>query len=307
MAYSNDPQPDVYAHIPSMIPNIDFPLPYWINKLADMLLIGCTNPDLALVALAVPAALKAGWTVLTPSTKQLIEQTTGRSWLCGSKQIINAAEWADPIAADGLGGFVYGMFAGVDIAAYHAFFVSSGAEGVLDYIQYAKKFARNCSGSQSQWRGLVSIGGWPYTGGPSWGTGPEFLNSAGTPVGPLLVVNAGKTAIFTAWCSFSGLGLTGGVVCDMRLRDWYTGNILSEGHCDNIADPGQKAIVQYASPAGVEPNDMYIMLEVSFPLSLDNRIVTNEGGAYIRSFDYHSEEAPPFFNMKSMLKSSNGS
>ena len=55
-SYSNSPQPSVYAMIPSPLPNIEFPVPYWINQLKHFVLIGCTDPDLAYAELAIAAA-----------------------------------------------------------------------------------------------------------------------------------------------------------------------------------------------------------------------------------------------------------
>lgn len=306
MTYSNDPQPNPYAHIPSPIPNIDFPQPYWINKLRDLLLIGCTDPDLAMIALAVPAAMKAAWTVLTPSTKQIIEHAGGRSWICGSKQIISQVEYGSEIANNGAGRFVYGLLAGLDIAAYHAFFLSTGAAGVIDWASYAKRFTRNCGTGQSPYRGLDAIGGWPGGTEHSWLTGPEFLNSGGVPVGPLLTVPAGQVGIMLAWCSFSGLGISGGVQTSMRIIDHLTGEVLDEDYVDNLNDTNAKAVVQYCSNEGIESVDRELWLEVFFHFSLASQNVTGTGGCYMRAFDQGAGNAPPYWNMKSMLKSNKG-
>ena len=161
MAYSNDPRPNPYAHIPSPLPNIDFPTPYWINKLAEMIIIGCLDPDIAYGALLLPAAAKMAWTVATPGTKQIVEMVTGHSWICGTKQVMSQVQQGEQIAQSDTGRFMYGLAKGLDIQAYYAFMLSTGAEGVIDFASFAAKFQRICDGDNSPYRGFTPEGGWP--------------------------------------------------------------------------------------------------------------------------------------------------
>jgi hypothetical protein len=300
VAYSNDPHPNAYAHIWSPIPNIDFPTPYWINKLKNMAIIGCLNPDLVYAELAVAAAAKLGWTVLTPSTKQIIEEATGRSWLCHSKQVISNVDYGQQIANNAGGRFLYGVFAGLDIAAYHAFMLSTGAQGIFDFASYAFKFARKCDHDQSPYRGLTPVGGWA-SDVPGWTTGPEFLNQQGSPVGALLVVPPDSIAVMVAWCNFSNLGGTGGVVTSMRIHNVTTGEVLDSNTVDNRFSLEDFAIVQAFTIEGRVGFEQWWWLEVNFEQSVGARAVPVNGGCYMRAWSPGLASAPPYWNMKTML------
>lgn len=300
MTYSNDPQPNAYAHIWSPLPNIDFPAPYWINKLKNLALIGCTEPDLAFVELAVAAAAKAAWTITTPSTKQIIEGAAGRSWLCGTKQVMSGVREGEQIANSGGGRFLYGVFAGLDIAAYHAFMVSTGAQGVFDFASYAKKFERNCTGSQSKYRGLTPTGGWPSDTGDTF-VGPQYLGTGGNRAGPFLFWNAGEVATFIAWCSFSNLEGSGGVVTEMSIQDYHTGEVFDHCVVDNLFNTSNMGVVQFFATEGRSLQDRVLALMVRFTESVTARAVPVNGGCYIRSFDPAALGTPPFWDMRTMI------
>jgi hypothetical protein len=301
VTYSNDPQPNAYAHIWSPIPNIDFPAPYWINKLRNMAIIGCLNPDLVYAELALAAAAKMAWTILTPSTKQIIEETTGHSWLCGTRQEISRVQYGQEIASSGGGRFLYGVLAGLDIAAYHAFMLSTGAQGIFDFASYAMKFARKCDFDQSRYRGLSPDRGWA-SDVPGWTTGPEFLNAAGQPVGALLVVPANSVAAMIAWCSFSNLGGSGGVVVSMRIHNITTGEVYDQCQVDNRFSTSNFSIVQAFTSEGRVGFDQWWWLEVNFDQSVGARAVPVNGGCYMRAWEPNAASAPPYWNMKTMLK-----
>lgn len=300
MTYSNDPKPNPYAHIPSPFPNIDFPVPYWINKLANMAIIGCLDPDLVYAELAVAAALRMMWAVETPSTKQLVDHLTGHSWICGSKQIMKATGEGAKIAESGTGRFIYGGFKGLDIAAYYAFMVSTGAKGVIDFGWFAKKFQRVCNGNQSQWRGIDSIGGWPADI-PPWQTGPSFLNAAGDVFGQRLFIPKGQIGVFIAWSSYTSVFSTGGVMVEQRIIDEDTGVVYDSSIVDNRFNVSMMAITQYFTSEGLAARDMHLILQVRFVQSVTTRAVCAAGGCYVRAWHPDAGNAPPYWNMKSML------
>jgi len=301
MTYSNDPRPNPYAQIPSPFPNIDFPLPYWINKLADMIIVGCTDPDLAYGALLVPAALKMMWSVETPATKQIIQAATGRSWICGSKQIIGSVQGGDVIAQSDSGRFLYGLAKGLDIASYYAFMLSSGAEGVIDYASFAAKFQRVCTGSQHPYRGVTPVGGWPADI-PDLQIGPAWNNGSGTLVGPTLWVDEGDIAVIVAWCSFTSLFGTGGVVVEMSIQDFDTKAIYDADIVNNLFSTSSYAVVRWFTTEGRALRDMQLNVMVRFVESVTSRAVPVAGGCYMRSWEPTASDAPPYWNVKSMLK-----
>jgi hypothetical protein len=302
--YSNSPQPSLYGYFPSPFPNIDFPMPYWINKLKDFALIGCTNPDLAYAELFVVAAARAMFTAFTPSTKQIVEMATGRSWICNAKSIVKEAEVGEEIAESGAGRFVYGLAAGVDIAAYHAFWVSLGATAVSDFVSFAAAFQRRCNGSQSPYRGVTPIGGWPTSiSGPTpHGSPPVYLTATGEHLGMNFTVKQGEVGVCVAWCNFTSLYYTGGVIAQLRLFDGDTNETLDEDIVDNWKDLSKFAIVRYFTTEGLAPVDRHIHAEVNFLTTASNRTVCGEGGCYVRSFKPGLGDAPPFWNMKTDLK-----
>lgn len=301
MAYSNDPQPNPYAWFPAPLPNINFPTPYWINRLADWLMIGCLDPDIAYAALAVPAAAKMFWTLITPSTKQLVEETTGRSWICGTKQVMTGTIEGQEIAASGTGRFIYGLMKGLDIAAYHAFMVSTGAAGIFDFGSFAKKFQRICHGNQSAYRGFTPVGGWPVPW-DIWQIGPEFATAGGDLIGEHLHVKRNQIWAFIAWCSFSDLYGTGGVIVSMRLRNFTTNEVYDIDTVDNRFSTQQFAIVQAFSSEGRALADFDVMLEIKCVDAAGARMVPVKGGCYARAWDPNASDAPPYWNMRTMLK-----
>ena len=249
MPYSNDKKPNPYAHIPSPLPNIDFPTPYWINKLADLILIGCVDPDIAYAALLVPAAASMAWTVATPGTKQLIEQATGHSWICGSRQVMSKVEQGEKIAQSASGRFIYGLLKGLDIQAYFAFFFSTGAKGVIDWGWYAKKFNRICNGNNSKFRGLTPLGGWPSNTGQLL-TGPSFFNKFGDVFGQRLVIHRGQIGAMIAWCNFTDLFGSGGEVVEMSIVDEDTGQVYDSDVVNNLFSLSDYAVVRYFTTRG---------------------------------------------------------
>jgi hypothetical protein len=302
MAYSNDPQPNVYAHIPSPLPNIEFPKPYWINRLRDLIMIGCMDPDLAYVALALPAAGNMFWTVITPSTKQLVQETTGKSWICGARQTISGAQPGREIARSAAGRIIYETVKHLDIAAFYAFFLSTGAKGVLDYMTFLKKMTRICGQNQSPYRGRTPVGGWPSdVGGEA--TGPGFLNSDGVMVGPTLYIPRGYIGAMIAWCSFSNLEGSGGVRTEMRIRDGDTQVVYDEDFVDNMFNTQNYAVVQYFTTEGRVNRDTTINLRVEFLESVTARAVPVTGGCFIKAWQPGTAGAPPYYNMRENIKS----
>jgi len=302
LAYSNDPAPNPYAHIPSPLPNIDFPTPYWINKLADFIIIGCLDPDLAYGELLVPAAAKMLWTAATPGTKQLVEMATGASWICGTKQVMSQVQQGEEIAASDSGRFIYGLAKGLDIQAYYAFMLSTGAKGVIDYASFAQKFHRVCSGDNTQYHGVAPVGGWPVPG-PDWLTGPSYSRPGGLLIGPALNVNPGDIAAFIAWCSFSDLEGSGGVITSMRLRNFQTDEVYDMDTVNNLFSTSNFAVVRWFTTEGRALSAFEVVLEVQCQESTTGRMVAVNGGCFKRSWSPTASDAPPYWNMKTMLKS----
>lgn len=302
MPYSNDPQPNPYVHIPSPFPNIDFPVPFWINKLRNMAIVGCLDPDLVYAELAVAAAANMMWTVETPSSKQLMEQAGGASWLCGSRQVISNMQQGTEIANSGTGRFIYGALKGVDIATYFAFMISTGAKGVIDFGSYAAKFQRKCNGDQSKFRGLNPVGGWPADTHENM-IGPEFITASGGTAGPILFLKKNQIGALIAWCNFSILGGTGGLITKMSIRDADTGEVFDSSTVNNLFSLSQYAVVRYFTTEGRSDRDRQIELRVEFLETVGTRAVPVNGGCYIRSWLPTAADAPPYWDMKTMLKS----
>jgi hypothetical protein len=301
VAYSNDPAPNPYAGIPSPIPNIDFPVPFWINKLTKLLIIGCLNPDIAIAGLAIASGLKALYTVASPATKEIIKEGTGSSWLCGSQRVIQEADYGEEIAHSSTGRFTYGLLAGLDIAAYHAFMMSTGAQGVFDFLSALAKFERNCKGDQSPYRGLTAVGGWP-TPGLDWNTGPSWLNGSGGNIGPALFLHPYQRAAIYASCSFSNLGGDGGIVASMRIADVTTGMAFDSDTVNNIFNTEDRAIVATVIEPGYFQETRQISVQVHFDVWSGGQAVAVDGDCYIRAWDPETENGPPLFNMATDLE-----
>jgi hypothetical protein len=301
MAYSNDPRPNAYAHIPSPTPSITFPLPYWINKLVNMAIVGCLDPDLVYIELAVAAAGRLAWSVATPSTKQLVEMATGQSWLCHAKQTTRLNKFGNEIANSGAGRILYDTVKGLDIAAYHAFFLSTGAQGLFDFGSFAAQFQRVCSGSQSPWRGIDTVGGWPADTGQQM-IGQSALNAAGGIIGPTLEVFEGDIAVIVAWCAYTSVFGTGGVIVELSIVDDETGQKYDSCVVNNMFSTSQFAIVTMFTHEGRAQGYQRFALNVRFVESVTSRAVCAKGGCYMRSWQPGAGNAPPYWNMKTMLK-----
>lgn len=305
MTFSNSPRPNVYAHVPSPLPNIDFPTPFWINKLADFIIIGCTDPDLAYGALLVPAALKMLWTVATPATKQIIEGATGRSWICGSKRVISQTEQGSKLANSNTGKAVYGLVKGLDIAAYYAFMLSAGASGVVDYASFAAKFQRKCNGGQSAHVGITPIGGWGV-GYPAWQTGQGYATSTGGFIGPFLNIPKGYIGAMIFWCSYTSLFGPGGVIVNVRIYDEDTGQVYDTDTVNNLFNTSEMAIVRYFTREGLADRDLNLAVQIQCYEAATTRMVPAHGGCFSRAWHPSAADAPPFWNMKDMLHQSGG-
>ena len=240
------------------------------------------------------------WSVVTPSTKQLIEGATGRSWLCGSKQVLSGAQAGEQIASSGAGRFVYGLLAGLDIAAYHAFFVSTGAVGVIDFASYAAKFSRVCSADQTPYRGIDSVGGWPVPS-DDYGPGPSFINTHGDVFGSEIFIPKGWMGIHVAWCSYSLLDIPGGVVVSQRLRDHDTGEIFDECTVDNIDNSSKYAVTTYFSSEGLSTRDRLIELQIKCVTALGVRMVTAGGGCFVKTWKFGNPPGMSYLNMRQNL------
>lgn len=302
--YSNDPGPSPYANIPNFIPNFDFPKPFWINALRSLAMIGCAQPDLAIVELAAAAAGKMYWSVVTPSTKQLIEGAAGRSWLCGSKQIISSAQAGEQIASSGAGRFVYGLLAGLDIAAYHAFFVSTGAVGVIDFASYAAKFLRHCDPNASDARGLTATGGWPVPSSELL-AGPSYINAKGTVFGSEISIPAGYMGIHVAWTQYSLLDIPGGVVVTQSLRDHDTGEILDSCTVDFINDPSHFCITSYFTSEGLSTKSRLLELKVECHHAGGLRMVTSGGGCFVKAWKFGNPPGMSYLNLRNNINNPN--
>jgi hypothetical protein len=304
--YSNSPQPNVYAHIPSPLPNIDFPRPYWIDKLRNAAIIGCLNPDLAFFEMAIADVAKAAWTTYTPSTKQIIERATGQSWICNTKQVLKTVEEGEQIANSGAGRFVYGLVKGLDIAAYHAFFISTGGQGVLDYVSFAQQFKRKCTNPQSPYRGYTPQGGWAVNvGGPtSPGGSPVYLNAAGSPIAPHLDLGPGEEGVIFQWCSYTSLYETGGIIMRQYIYDEATGSILDDQTVDNWTNTEHHAINYVLTANGEAPGGptRHISCQTQSLNSLTNRVVCATGGCYVHKWKLGRIGQPPYWNMATQLK-----
>jgi hypothetical protein len=301
MGYSNDPIAHTYANVPSPLPNIiEFPTPFWITKLMNMAMVGCLNPDLVFAELAAGAAAKLMWNVATPSIKQMIEGATGRSWICGTKQVMGGVKEGEQIASSGTGRFIYGAVKGLDIMAYYAFMVSVGGQGVADFIGFAARFIRKCNGDQSQWRGIDPLGGWPSdTGGKM--LGPQWQTPLGDRAGPFLYLNRGEIGCIVAWCSFSNLEGNGGVITRMTIEDFLTGEVFDSCTCNNMFNTHNMAVVQWFTNEGRIDRDRILVIRVEFLASVTARAIPVKGGCYIRSWIPGAGNAPPIWNMKQHL------
>jgi hypothetical protein len=296
VTYSNSPAPDPYAHIPSPLPNIDFPTPYWINKLARLIIIGCLDPDIAYGALIVPAAAKMLYDFETPSTKQIIEAATGQSWICHTKQAFSTTKEGSQIAQSDTGRFLYGLVKGLDIAAYYAFAVSTGAKGVIDYASFAARFQRKCGGGQGQWTGDDPVGGWG-AGFDSWQTGPSWLNSVGTRPGPFLTIPRGYVGCMIASCSFTSLFATGLAITSMRIVDEDTGEVHDQDRVDNLVSVGPQACVAYFTTEGLVNRDVHLAIECNFAEAPTTRVVPANGFCYIRAWHPTAGDAPSYLDI----------
>jgi hypothetical protein len=267
--------------IPSPFPNLEFPKPWWLNQLKSIAIIGCADPALLFVEMALPAALEAAWTIATPSTKQIIHATTGGSWVCHAKSIIGDLEKADKYASNANTKFMYGLWRGLDTEAYFVFLADVAGHGLMNWASMVNKSLQVCKGNEPTHRGVHTIYGAPwYPGPPTWGSGPIWLNSYGKPVYAPGNVRPGGTYNFACWFGLAGLS-NGGVHWLTRIRGEPTGTIYDECETNTIANPHDQAIVRAAgawpADAGVE---FGLSLEVQVLFSVDARVVANGGGCY---------------------------
>ena len=80
--------------------------------------------------------------------------------------------------------------------------------------------------------------------------------------------------------------------------------VYDEDTVDNMFNEDQFAVVRYFSTEGLAPRDIHIRARVYFINSVTERLVANVGGCYIRAFEPTAADAPPFWNMKTMLQQS---
>lgn len=265
-----------------------------------MILLGCAAPDLAYIDMAAAAAGNMYWSLVTPSTKQLIEQQAGRSWICGSKQLLSEVEQGEQLAQSGLGRFVYGALAGLDIAAYHAFFVSTGAVGVINFANYATKFKRFCDGSQNPNRGVSVIGGWPVPD-TEYIAGPSFMNAGGQVFGSVLSIPAGYMGIHIAWVQYSLLDQQGGVRVSQRLWDRFSNVTHDECTVDFFDHPSYYCITQYFSSEGLTTAAQQLELQVKCEAAAGLRMVPTGGGCFAKIWKFGSPPGMSYLNMKQNL------
>lgn len=267
--------------IPSPFPNIDFPRPYWINQVRDWLLIECTDPDLLYVAMAFEAAIQAAWTIITPSTKQLIEETTGKSWVCHAKTTISGARRGGLIASDGWGNFLYGLARGLDVFAYYQFVADIAGEGLINWMSMIGKNSKICDGAPNPNVGRVWHYGAPYDPG-TWGPYGTCINSLGQPVGASIRVRPGEQYQFLHWGGLQGLN---GTPCQCQFRHIRrdTGEVVGTSNISNPDKPNSKAILKTTGAHDGFSGTYDIDCEVSQSGAFDNRIVSNGGGCYAKS------------------------
>jgi hypothetical protein len=216
--------------------------------------------------------------------------------LCGSKQVLSDVQYGEQIANSGTGRFLYGMLAGLDIAAYHAFFLSTGAVGVIDFASYAKRFQRVCNGDQSPYHGIAATGGWPAPS-DDWGPGPTYLNSAGQAVSTDIVIAPGQVGVCICWTSYSGLFGTGGVITSQAIFDQDTGEMYDQCIVNNLFQTDSMAITKFYTVGGRVGRTIRLNNKVKFLQSVDNRVVAVKGGCYARAWFPHETTAPPYWFM----------
>lgn len=279
-----DPRVSPLVPIPSPFPNIDFALPYWVNQIKNLVMITCAEPDLLMVEMAGVAAMQAFWTIATPSTKQLIEASTGKSWVCSAKTIVGDAEKGLPIATDGATKFVYGMARGLDVFAYWQFLADILGQGLINWMSMGQKVNRVCNGSLSPNRGRLWVYGSP-AGDGGWGAPGTWLNAAGNDVGAVLPVRRGQFWEFSHWGRLQGLNGSP-VTYSSRVVDKTNGQVLTQSRIDGFDKPNNQLVSILTSDGLRTGKDSELHYEIRIEAALDNRIVSAGGGCYAHAHDF---------------------
>lgn len=279
-----DPPPYVgpLVPIPSPFPNLPLPKPYWINQLKQMLLLSCYDPDILYVAMAFDAALEAVYTYIEPSTKQLIHEGTGQSWICHARTTIGGATRGTPLAYDGFGQFVYGMIAGLDTIAFWQFVGDVAGEGLLNWISQIQKSNRFCNSNLSPFRGQLWRYGAPYEPGV-WGAYGTCINGLGQDVGATIRVQPGQQYTFNHWGSLKNLD---NLPCECMFRHIRrdTGEVIAEGRFNDFTKPNTSTILFTQGAHDGFSADYYIDCEVQQGAGFPSRIVSASGGCIARSW-----------------------
>jgi hypothetical protein len=300
--------------IPSPFPNIEIPEPYWLNKLEDFLYIQCADPALLFVEVALVAALRAWWTIETPSTKQILKNRSGLSWIQSLREAHNMErDWRGGIRSEptrrqkvsswknrhspytsfyqGQAGaleaesngtrFIWSMWRGLDEFVFWQFIGDIIGQGLIEWSTVVNKVSQKCKGDESNGRGFVMVGGWPYVK-DYWMTGPSYLSRKGNLIGPIIPINKNSGAVDVWWGDYRGLyGSPVTYSCRTIIRG--TDIVVAQDSVDGFDKPHHKAIIALDNSKLYPYAGEQLWNQVKFSNCIDGRIVGGSGGCYISS------------------------
>lgn len=145
-----------------------------IGRIANLLHVGCAPAPQVWVAAAVPAALEAFASVITPSFKQVVKQTTGSSWLHQAKaEMEEAAQEAGITAPEGLE-VLFKLAEFVDIFAWYMFLADVATEFVVNWTSNIWMFSPcNPDEDAKTFTAILPFGG--FSQAHDWVIGPAWL------------------------------------------------------------------------------------------------------------------------------------
>lgn len=167
-----------------------------LNKVIDLLKIPCSAPPSVWATMALPAAIRAAWTIALPDFKEGYHQIFGKSVVCEFKTEITEAKSLDPALSDGAYNFLFRSAEWVDLAVWYLFLAEVGEDALLDWVSTVYKMEhciRDPSAAlgtgSAPYGGVYGNGAWSSTAFVWFFDDPEWSPVSDTTI----VLNPGDT------------------------------------------------------------------------------------------------------------------
>lgn len=207
-----------------------------VGNVKRILAIPCDTPPSVWVETALPAALKAIYSVAEPDPKEAYHKAFGNSLYHDYKTVLQDAEIVPPAEGNEATSFFFAALDWADLTAWFLFLADVALDGLMNWTtQIIKQTQCKMKGYEGQGHGTFFFGAIEDDG--RWQQ-LDFSFPEGTdfyPVSPSsIVVPKGHSCIVAAQASFHLWASESGVPCATRLINITTGEILEQV---DIADP----------------------------------------------------------------------